>query len=166
MEKPHRLACADASPCIALSRLGLLGVLAQIFDEVLVTQAVLIELMDGVSLDDAWLVFREPCVRVVSSAALRKIAVGIPMPPQLGAGERDTIILAHQNRGTAIIDDGHARRVANRLGVRVIGTVGLLLLTKHRGIIEQIRPYLEKLQEAGFRLHPQLVRQALQEAGE
>jgi hypothetical protein len=62
-------------------------VLSQLFDEVLVAQAVLIELMDGVSLDDAWLVFREPRVRVVSSAALRKIAVGIPMPPQLGAGE-------------------------------------------------------------------------------
>jgi predicted nucleic acid-binding protein len=59
-----------------------------------------------------------------------------------------------------------ARKVADRLGVHVIGTVGLLLLAKHRGLIQQIRPFLAKLQEAGFRIHPDLVRLAMEQAGE
>ena len=44
-----------------------------------------------------------------------------------------------------ILDDQPARRLATSLGLRVIGTVGLLMAGKERGFLAKIRPELDRL---------------------
>ncbi len=59
-----------------------------------------------------------------------------------------------------------ARRVARQMGLKVIGTVGVILRAKQKGVIAAIRPVLIALGERGFRMAPALYGEALRLAGE
>lgn len=51
-----------------------------------------------------------------------------------------------------ILDDALARRIAQTQGIRVIGTLGVLLEAKRAGHVPLIRPYLDQLDTLRFRL--------------
>jgi predicted nucleic acid-binding protein len=89
------------------------------------------------------------------------------MRGSLGDGEREAIALALELCADAIVlDDLPARRVAHAIGLNVIGTAGLLLTAKRRGLIAHIRPELDKLLAASFFLSPQLYDDLLRAASE
>jgi predicted nucleic acid-binding protein len=48
----------------------------------------------------------------------------------------------------------------------MIGTLGVVILCRHRGVISSARPIVEKLREAGLRLKPALMEKALAKVGE
>lgn len=74
-------------------------------------------------------------------------------PGRLGDGEREAIALAMEVGAAAIIlDDRAARRVAEAAGLNVIGTLGLLLEAKRKGIVTRVRPELDKA-EGAFSRH-------------
>lgn len=50
------------------------------------------------------------------------------LPPQLGIGERSCIAIAVHRQGLFVCDDAQARREAQRHGVAVTGTIGILVL--------------------------------------
>jgi predicted nucleic acid-binding protein len=64
------------------------------------------------------------------------------------------------------MDDLDARRVARRLGLEPIGTVGLLLAGKKRGIVLSLKAALDRLAGMGFWISQALLAEALKEAGE
>lgn len=85
----------------------------------------------------------------------------------LGAGETAVLsfaLVAPPVR--AIIDDAAARRCARTLGVLALGTGGVLLLAKRRGLLPSVAAGLEKLREAGLWLSDDLVSLLKGEAGE
>ena len=91
----------------------------------------------------------------------------LPSPPGLGAGETEVLALALEcNDAIVILDDLLARRVAHSLGVRLTGTLGLLLDAKRAGLIARIEPALGTLQTLRFRLSPQIRAIVLGFAGE
>lgn len=67
---------------------------------------------------------------------------------------------------SVVLDDLDARRVARRLGLEPIGTVGLLLAAKKRGIILSLKAELDRLQKMAFWISAQLRAEVLKEAGE
>lgn len=69
-------------------------------------------------------------------------------------------------RYRAVLDDGAARRCARTLGINLLGTGGMLVLAKRRGLLESITEGLEKLQQAGLWLSPEIINLLLKEAGE
>jgi predicted nucleic acid-binding protein len=85
----------------------------------------------------------------------------------LGPGETEAIAIAlHLGPCEVVLDDRPGRRLAERLGLSVVGTVGLLLRAKRHGLIEAARPELQALLSTGFFLDPRLVEQALSDVGE
>lgn len=85
----------------------------------------------------------------------------------LGPGERAVI---EQALGLGIdqvvIDDLVARRVAVQVGLKPIGTLGILLAAKLAGIIPSLSEKIEALQAAGMHLSETLIQRILIEAGE
>jgi predicted nucleic acid-binding protein len=55
------------------------------------------------------------------------------LPPQLGPGERSCISIAVHRNGLFACDDLKARREAQRYGVPVTGTIGILILNVRLG---------------------------------
>lgn len=86
---------------------------------------------------------------------------------KLGQGEAEAIVLARELRANIVIlDDATARRIAEAEGQEVIGLLGLLLHAKDGGLLETIRPTLDRLISAGFYVDDRLYHTILQHAGE
>jgi len=86
-------------------------------------------------------------VRVAPAHRIRE------MSTSLGRGEREVLSLACESHGCLVLlDDALARLHARRLGLRLTGTLGILLKGKQSGLLTEIRPILDKLEIKGFRL--------------
>ena len=85
---------------------------------------------------------------------------------QLGAGESEVIALALEKELPALIDDRKAREAAERSGVKVIGTLGVLERNKRGGDISLIRPLVEEMRSHGIYFGASLVRRFLEDTGE
>jgi len=85
----------------------------------------------------------------------------------LDVGEAQVLALAEeQTVSLVLIDERKARRYAERLGLPLSGTLGVLLLAKEEGIISAVAPLLKAIQEAGLYLHSELIERVLHMAGE
>ncbi len=69
----------------------------------------------------------------------------------LGRGEEEVIALARDiGAEYVVLDDLAARDLAVSRGLRVIGTVGILIAARRKGVIPSVIPLLENLREEGF----------------
>lgn len=83
------------------------------------------------------------------------------------AGEAEAIALAQTIPDCIILlDDSRARKIAARLNIKQIGTVGLLLRAKRKGLLERIKPHLDSLIENGIYIRHELIDAVLNDAGE
>ena len=147
---------ADASPLIAFQQIGQLPLLQALFTTLLIPPAVTKEIAPGVP-SQPWIIERsltQPIAPLVQGA-------------RLGAGETEAISLALElHADHLLVDDKAARRLAEGLGLNVIGTLGVLLAAKRKGLISAVRPQVEALLANNFRISPQLVARALAAVGE
>jgi predicted nucleic acid-binding protein len=91
----------------------------------------------------------------------------LPLVTDLGPGETEVLALAIES-GDAIVvlDDAVARRVAETLGLKLTGTLGLLLDGKRAGLITAVAPVLDQLQALRFRVAAHTRAAVLKLAGE
>jgi predicted nucleic acid-binding protein len=66
----------------------------------------------------------------------------------------------------AILDDRAARRCAAALGLRVCGTVGLLVRARRAGLVANLRTELDAVRKLGLRIDDALIQRALVLGGE
>ena len=72
----------------------------------------------------------------------------------LGDGETEVLSLAFADKEifTALVDDRAARKCAETLGIRTLGTGGILVMAKSQNLITSVRIELERLEAAGLYL--------------
>ncbi len=93
-----------------------------------------------------WLAQRSPAVSIRDRVDRELLA---------GAGERQAIALALTLSSLVVLDDKKARAYARQCGIRLTGTVGLLLRLHRRGLsIRALPEDLALLETAGMRLSP------------
>jgi predicted nucleic acid-binding protein len=153
----------NSSPLITLFRSGQADLLPRLFQRVVVPDAVWDEVIAGGHRDVA----AENLA--IQTWALRD-AVPVSQPVSawnLGAGETSVLsyALAHPPL-RAVIDDADARRCARTLGIPFLGTGGVLLLAKRRGLIVSVSGGVQRLRDAGLWLSDDLVRLLKTQAGE
>ena len=86
---------------------------------------------------------------------------------ELGQAELAVLELALEHReNVVLLDDFLARKIAQAAGLKVRGTLRVLLEAKERQLIKQIAPYVEKLAEAGMWLSEDIRHRILCLAGE
>ena len=157
---------ADASPLILFARTGRLKLLADLFEEVWIPPRVADE-----SFRDRPERPGAPALAAALGGWLREVsapdtAVAAAHAAGAGRGEAEAIGLAFQHSLPLLIDDRSGRRAAQSLGVPIIGSAGVLLLAKRRGMLGEIRPVLDDLWAEGLRLSSSLYRRLLEAADE
>jgi len=123
-------AVTNAGPLIALGKLGLIQLLSQLYDSMLMPGAVYQEVVTrGVELG------QPDAYAVQLAVARRELTVVEPaealaegIDPSLHLGERAAIQLARQEAADwVLLDDQLAREQAQELGLRVKGTLGVIV---------------------------------------
>ena len=69
-------------------------------------------------------------------------------------------------KSTLIIDEAAGRQAAKALGVRITGTLGILLKAKKQGQVTAIRPLIRKLESINFRMSETLIADVLVQTDE
>lgn len=157
-------AISNTSPIFYLHRLGHLDLLEKMYGEIVIPNAVLEELDEGEKAGEDI-----PDVRKLSWIKIRSITVpsALTIIPDLGRGESEALALALMERHqTLIIDDSLAREIARLKSLRFTGTAGVLLKAKQKGLINELKPVLHRLKDAGFYLRERLLVDLLKLSGE
>ncbi|MDP2760870.1 MAG: DUF3368 domain-containing protein [Sideroxyarcus sp.] len=159
----NKLVIADAGPLIAFARLQQIGLLPQLFGRVLVTDIVFAECAGRSYFPENALLHEavtrkqlELCIAPDFSAFAQKI----------DAGEASAIAVAIDFGCGVLMDDKAGRKMATNAGVPVIGTVGVLVLAKRKGLVPLVKPHLEKLAASGYFLGEEIISAALAASGE
>jgi predicted nucleic acid-binding protein len=145
---------SDTSCFIILTNIGELALLYKVYGQILTTPEIAAEF--GESLP-AW-------VEIVEVKDKYKQTI---LELQIDRGESSAIALALETPdSTVILDDYKARKIAERLGITLTGTIGVIIKAKLNGTIPSVKPLLEKIKQTDFRLSPEIEAQALKEANE
>ena len=79
----------------------------------------------------------------------------------LGPGEAETIALAKEKNGIALVDDGAGRKIAARENIDVVGSLYVLITAKQENLIPAATPLLNRLVEHGYHLDESLIQYVL-----
>jgi predicted nucleic acid-binding protein len=157
---------SNTTPLIGLTSIRRFNLLQQLFGKLYIAQAVYNEAVvagheaDGTKNE----VNRATWIETVS--VKDRLAVEVLLD-ELDLGEAETIVLAREiGADWVLMDEKKGRRKLTQLGLKKIGTVGILLKAKQVGLLPVIRPDLERLRQQGFSLSQVVVDAALREANE
>jgi predicted nucleic acid-binding protein len=147
---------SNSSPLIAVIDIGLGALVTALFGEVFMPPAVRQEVFTNRS-QPSWIIER-PLTNPDASGLLRG---------RLGAGEREAIALTLEvSADLLLMGELAGRRTATGLGVRVMGTLGVLLRAKAQQLIPAVAPVLDQLVATGFYVDDELAARVRRTAGE
>lgn len=154
---------SDTSPVTNLIQIDQLGLLKDLFGEIVIPQIVYTELCTISSQKE--ILENQNWIRVKS---LTEVSIKNKILAELDEGEAEAIALAIELKADyLLIDEQKGRSIAEKYGIRITGLLGLLLIAKEKKLIKAIKPVLEKLiYNAGFRINTALYLFILQSAGE
>ena len=147
---------SNTSPITNLATVGQLNLLQHLYSEIIIPQAVYIELT---GLD-----YQVPGTREVQTFSwiqtqqVRDVDRVEDLCAELDPGEAEAIVLAIElNAERLLIDDQQGRNAATRLGLEITGILGILLIAKRRHLISTVKPTLDALiEQANFRVSSRL----------
>lgn len=157
---------SNTSPIINLAIIGQLELLHRIYETIIVPQAVYYEVaikgrkQAGAAEIQNYSWFER--YQVQDRALVGRLE------QHLDAGESEAIALSLELKADLLLlDERRGRKIATQLGINVTGLLGILLVAKHWGYVNAIKPLLHDLSNiAGFWIDGELYRFVLASADE
>ena len=147
---------ADTSPLNYLILIGHIEILRQIYGEVVIPPAVQDELLapEAPTPVKLWMSHPPPWLEIRTPNRINTL-----LHPSLDDGEREAIALAQMGGvgSLLLIDELLGRREATRLGLEVIGTLGILYRAHERGLLN-LHEAIERLRATSFKVSDALLR--------
>lgn len=159
------LVVSNTTPLIALDACNQLDLLRSLYVRLIIPEEVERELSRGggtalptglTAAHRAWIEV-QPVLHPPSASLLSR----------LDAGEAEVITLALEiGASLVLIDEKMGLKVAREEGLNAIGSVGILLLAKKKGLLSEVKPHLHEMHSKGIRLKDSLIEWAIIQAGE
>ena len=154
------LIVSDTTPIISLIKVNRLDLLKTMFQEVIIPQAVYDELVCNLRFaDEADIVKNCGFLKVASIQDTDNIAL-LRETEKLDAGESEAIILSQEQVADILLMDEHrGRQVAKRMGINIVGTIGILLQAYDEKLLSraEILDCLECMQKNKIRISKTLM---------
>ena len=151
---------SDTTPISELAKVDHLDLLPKLFGKVVIPQGVFDELQVG----------EHPAAKLVQNLSWLEVVTvdnqqlvrELQQSFKLDLGESEAIALAEEIRASQLlINERAARKVAMARKLPLIGTVGILLLAKRRGLLDIVKDVLDEMQAQGMRISDRLYVQVL-----
>ena len=153
----------NASPIILYARIGKLNLMDLLAKDVIVPKKVIEEIEQGALKNNT----AEDAVSWAIKYEQQNITVPVSVERwDLGPGESQVISFVMQDKYWAVLDDKMARRCINAHDLKMIGSLGIILRARVKGFIDEARPWLYELRNAGLHVDVGLVEKALNSIGE
>ncbi len=151
------LIVADTGPIQYLVQIGVQDVLGRLVDHVVLPSAVVAELSHPQAPPRVrdWVASLPDWVEIKGD-----IEIVLNPSPALSAADQQSICMARELNGLLLMDERVGRRYAHSLGVKTIGTLGLLELAGERGLLD-LSAAIVKLRATSAYLPEDLVQRAL-----
>lgn len=144
-----KIVISDTSTLILFHKIDEFNLLKEVYGELLTTPEIAQEFNE--SLPD-W-------IKVVSVSDKKYQTF---LHTQVDFGEASAIALASEHEDVLLLlDDLKARKLATQLKFRITGTLGIIHKAKQLGIIEKVKPLIDKLLLTDFRIAENIVEEIL-----
>jgi predicted nucleic acid-binding protein len=154
----------NASPIILLGKADLLKTISPLAKSWIIPKGVIEEVEKKRSIEPylSQLSCNSKVIRKSSSTTHPSIAAW-----DLGQGESEVLTLALGKDGVwVVLDDLQARKCAALFDIPLIGSIGLVILAKKKGLIDLAKPRIERLRAAGLHLDNTMLGQIYMRIGE
>jgi uncharacterized protein len=155
----------DSTVLIGLAKIGKLDFLRQIFSKISVPKEVFLEVVEkGAGKPGSDSIKDTQWIEVIPIKDKTQVDL---LMVSLDKGEAEVLALAKQLRADLILaDEAKARKSAIIAGYEVMGMLGLFILAKKLGLIDEVRPLIDELTIKKFRVSDRVVSETLKKAGE
>jgi predicted nucleic acid-binding protein len=134
------LIISDTTCLVLLDKIGELELLKKLYQEVAITTTIFEE-------------FKKPIPYWINIQNPSNNNYFLSLSEMVDPGEASAIALSVEiENSILILDDLKARKLASELQLKYTGTIGILLLAKNKGLINDFNRVIEKIQETNFRL--------------
>jgi len=158
---------SDTGPLIGLAKIGQIYLLKNLAEEVIIPPMVHKELFgkvgtESTQIENALHDFIHIENEIPLDTGTERILA------ELDEGEKQAISLASISEGDVLLllDDRAGRTVADNLNIPTTGLIGVLLLAKEKGLVENIGPLIENLRHNGYWISDEIMQIARKLAGE
>ncbi len=150
----QKIIIADTSCLILLNKIGELEILSKLFKEITITSLIKKE-------------FNEPLPKWIKVINPKNLKRQKKLELIIDSGEASGLCLALEfEKSLLILDDLKARKLALSLGLRVTGTLGILVEAKQSKVIPEIKFILNEIKKTNFRLSEEIEFKILKLCGE
>jgi predicted nucleic acid-binding protein len=145
---------SDTSCLILLDKLGRIGLLKSLFQNLSVTQIVADE-------------FEKELPEFIKIENPKDIKYQKILESFLDPGEASAIALAlEKEECLLIIDELKGRREARQLKLKYTGTLGILITAKEKGLIKSVSKVIQEIRDTDFRIDEKLINEVKKMCGE
>ena len=158
------LVVSDTTPIISLMKDNKLGILKDLFKEIIIPEAVYNELtMNPNYPEEANTIRNSDFIRTVTLDD-RKLVDIFQRATGLDLGESEAIVYSDENDADLLMmDESRGRQVAKQMSIRVIGTLGILQLANEKGLLSgrEVRHCIEVLKKNERHISDELIEMVL-----
>lgn len=141
---------SDSTPLISLLKADQLNILQKLYHEILIPQAVYMELtINEKYADEAQIIKQCAFIRVVSVKERKAVDI-LRRASGLDLGESEAIVYADDHQTDILLmDEAAGRRVARSMGLHIQGTIGVLLQAYDQKIVtaSEVKAAIQKLRD-------------------
>ena len=156
---------SNSTILIGLVKIGKLDLLKEIFSKVFIPEEVFKEVVERGK--------DKPGSKLIKEAAwikTRRVKDNTQVSFLLGSlekGEAEALVLARELEADLILlDEEKARKSAVIAGFEIMGLLGLFMLAKNLGLIDEVRPLVDELRMKKFRVSDRIVSETLKKVAE
>jgi predicted nucleic acid-binding protein len=153
---------SDTTPIISLIKIDRLKILEELYKKIIIPKAVYDELIINIDYQDEIDIIKRCTFIQIENVEENLSVVLLQRELKLDRGESEAIVLAKNiNADLIIIDERKARRIAKDVGLKVTGTLGILVEAKQQGLIKELESLLDELMDNNIRISKKLYMEIL-----
>jgi predicted nucleic acid-binding protein len=153
---------ADSSALIALAHCDFLENLETLFGEIKIPEAVYKEVIHESKPESEKL--KQFLLQKIEKVNIQDYLI---IEGLLGSGEMEAMALYKKlNADWLLVDDEKARKAARFNKIKIIGSLGVLLLAKEKKLIQNIRPYVVRIQDQNIYYSEKILQEVFELANE